>query len=146
MKTLSQILSAKKSHISELLAISNELRRLDEMLHVFMDDKALARHCHLAKLDLEKKKIFLTVDNSSWATKLHYAIPDILKSINVQTEFKSVKSIQYSIIPPDVNFNSKYKSRGRVSKKSLSQRNELLWNETLQALRERISERKKSQR
>jgi hypothetical protein len=143
MKTLSQILSAKRSHISELLAISNELRRLDQMLHVFMDDKALARHCHLAKLDLEKKKIFLTVDNSSWATKLHYAIPDILKSINVQPEFKCVKSVQYSIVSPDIEINAKYKNKCKVRKNKISRENEQLWRETLQILKMRLLEKKR---
>ncbi len=37
------------------------------------------------------------VDNASWATNLRYAIPDIIKTLRTQPEFKGLQSIHYHI-------------------------------------------------
>ena len=39
----------------------------------------------------------IIVDSAAWATNLRYAIPDIIKTLRTQPEFKNLQNIRYHV-------------------------------------------------
>ena len=95
MKTIDTILS-KSTVLQNLLNKTNELQYLSKIFAICLEEK-LAKHCRIAKMDLENKTLHVAVDNPTWATKLRYVLPDVLKNLRTQPEFKNIKSIKYSV-------------------------------------------------
>lgn len=82
------------SHFSKLIEKVAMLEKKALIFsHVLGED--FAAHCRLAKI--EKAEAIIIVDSSVWANKLRYRLDDILKELQVQSEFKDVKSIRYKI-------------------------------------------------
>jgi|GEM_PF-6609443 len=84
----------------------------------------------------------LVVDNAAWATKLHYAVPEILKGAVTQPEFKNLKKIRYAVKIEDyftasnlVGLTFVVAAKGEKSKVPLC--HEKLWQEMLRNLKER---------
>lgn len=96
MKTIDNILG-KSSVLQNLLSKTKELQYLNKIF-AFCLERNLAKHCRIAKIDTENRTLHVVVDNPTWATKLRYTIPDILKNLKTQPEFKNIKNISYSVI------------------------------------------------
>ena len=94
MKTLGQILSCKHNILPKLVDKAQQLSKFDRLFRSFFD-AALARHCHLAELTATEAVV--VADSSAWAMRLRYAIPDILKNVKTQPEFKELKKIRYCV-------------------------------------------------
>ena len=129
MKTLEQIL-AKSEHnvLFDVIAKTQELQHLHNLFCRFLSPD-LAVHCHLAKR--EESKLHVVVDSAVWGARLRYAIPDILKSLQLQPEFKGVDKIQYHIDVESIAPTSKF------SKNRLSDVNEQLWRQVMSDLKEK---------
>lgn len=70
---------------------------LQQLNHIFHNtlNTELDSHCQIAKQT--KEATILIVDNASWATNLRYTIPDIIKTLRTQPEFKNLQKIRYQI-------------------------------------------------
>ncbi|MCL5261489.1 MAG: DUF721 domain-containing protein [Gammaproteobacteria bacterium] len=126
MKTIDQFVTNKDSQLQKLILKAQETRELDRIFSNLVG-KPLCEHCRVAKL--KKSELIIMVENSAWATRLLYAIPDIIKNINTQPEFKEVTSIRYHIEKPSA------KASKPAPKKHLSKENEIIWQELLDNLK-----------
>lgn len=128
METIGEILK-KNTQLTKLLNKSQSTKRLEYVFHSMLDSN-LARHCQLTNISGSTLNVVVT--NSSWATKLHYSIPDIIKGLRTQPEFKDISSIRYSI---SHDIQTKI-LKGKPVK--ISRSNALLLKETLVGLRARL--------
>jgi hypothetical protein len=128
MKALHEILEKNATVVANLLKKMKEHQHFSKIFRG-MIDKNFAQNCHFA--NLEKSVLTVTVPNTSWATKLRYAIPDIIKILQTQPEFKKVSKIRYHIE------NNNKEDILKIKKKPLeiSEKNKILWQETLAKLR-----------
>lgn len=136
MKTLEQIFTNNQKVLPELINKAQQLSRLDKLFLSFFSDQTLAKHCHLA--NLTDKEALVVADSSVWVMKLRYAIPDILKSVKTQPEFKGLKKIRYSVSLVGQTLAEETK----VQKNKLSADNEKLWKKALEQLKLNLSNRK----
>jgi hypothetical protein len=129
MKTIEQVL-AKAEHnvLLDVIAKTQELQHLHNLFCRFISPDLIA-HCHLAKL--EDNKLHVVVDSAVWGARLRYAIPDILKNLKLQPEFKKVEKIQYHIDVETIAPTSKF------SKNKLSDANEQLWRQAIADLKDK---------
>ncbi|KPJ67557.1 MAG: hypothetical protein AMJ43_04735 [Coxiella sp. DG_40] len=99
--SIKQILTANKN-ITRLIKKSSSLQNLNRLFQEMLNDD-LSKHCQIAQKT--KDSLVIVVDNASWATNLRYAIPDIIKMLRTQPEFKNIRTIRYYInrrsIPKD---------------------------------------------
>ncbi|EKE00563.1 MAG: hypothetical protein ACD_21C00328G0011 [uncultured bacterium] len=128
MKTIGEILEKDLSVFTKLMKKSQVTQ---DLAFVFQNviDADLAKHCHFA--NLEGSVVTVTVTNAAWATRLRYAIPDLIKTLRTQPEFKTVASIRY-LVNRQLNESKPKKKQTR-----LSSSNEILWQETLAKLKSR---------
>ena len=77
--------------------VAKKIASLQQLNHIFQNalNNDLTNHCSIAKQT--KNSLVLIVDNASWATNLRYAIPDLIKTLQNQPEFKNLQKIQYKI-------------------------------------------------
>lgn len=127
MKTISEILT--KSSFGKLVKRTHYTK---ELAFVFRNilDPSLAKNCQFANLD--GSVVTVTVKNPAWATRLRYAIPDIIKNLRTQPEFAKVKTIRY-LIQTSGSPTTKKKP------KKLSRDNEILWQNTLAKLKKKTT-------
>lgn len=128
MKTLGQIFSHNRNILPELVGKAQKLSQIDKLFRSFLD-ASLAQHCHLA--DISVTEAVVITDSSAWAMRLRYAIPDILKNVKTQPEFKNLKKIRYSV-SPNQNLPTPKKVKVKISAES-----EKLWKEVLEQLRKK---------
>lgn len=133
MKTINNILKKDDSNLKKLIkkALSSE-----NLSHVFKTsvDQNLAKYCQFA--NYKKSTLTLIVTNSSWATKLRFAIPDIIKTLQVNPEFNDISKIKYVIAPNELKTARKSKTI------KLTGENEKLWKKTVNELKEKAALRK----
>jgi hypothetical protein len=143
MKSLQQILDKNKSLLPQLMQKTRYLQTLDKLLRTFMEHE-LAKHCRLAEIK-DGKEMVIIAENAAWATRLRYAIPEILKNINTQPEFKTIKKIRYRIkteVEGPLNTNpastliNTFGAAAPRQKHKISPQNEELWQTTLKQLKE----------
>jgi hypothetical protein len=91
--SIKQILTANKN-ITQLIKKSLSLQTLNHLFQELLSSD-LSKHCQIAQKT--KDSLVIVVDNASWATNLRYAIPDIIKTLRTQPEFKNLQNIQYYI-------------------------------------------------
>ena len=127
MKTIAEIL--KKSD-SPLANLTSKLKFYQDLEVIFCTalDSNLAKHCHIA--GYKDTKLTITVDNISSATKLRYAIPDIIKQLRIQPEFKDLASVRHIVTTSNI---PKIQPKSTCTK--LSYHNEMLWRKMLDQLR-----------
>lgn len=135
MKTITEIFKKSNSPLAKLIGKTRSSQDLEVVFHTVIDEN-LAKHCKLA--NYEDSKLTVTVTNTSWATRLRYAIPDIIKNLQVQPEFKAITSLRYTINSPQAQA-PKLKSKNL----RLSHENELLWKKTIADLKKIVKARKK---
>lgn len=84
----------KDNRLSQLVDEVSHLQKLDQLFHEILDME-LIKYCQIATID--NKTLILIVENSSWATKLRYMIPEITKLLNIHPEFRNISKIKYRI-------------------------------------------------
>lgn len=85
--------------LPKLVAKARRLQEVDQLLRSFLDHE-MAQHCVLADVKNNSKgklEALLIADNAAWATRLRYAIPELLKNVRTQPEFKELKKIRYGV-------------------------------------------------
>jgi hypothetical protein len=128
MESINEILrSNPRSNFTGLITKAQQLQSLN---HIFCNllDSVLATHCFVAKLIGDE--LTVCVESSSWATRLKYAIPDIIKKLQYQPELKNVTKIIYRISPKVEIFKQE-----KAVKSTISAENDKLWRETLEYLK-----------
>ena len=128
MKTIRNILGNNHSSLGKLLAkcqIANDLARL----FATIVDGSFAKHCKLASY--QNGELTLVVTNAAWATKIRYAIPELIKILCVQPEFRDLKKINYNI--DRVKMESQI--RRTTKKMERSSANQIGWQAALEQLK-----------
>lgn len=91
--SINQILTANKT-LTKLINKTSSLQNLTQLFQNILDND-LSKHCQIAQKN--KNTLTIIVNNAAWATNLRYAIPDILKLLRTQPEFKNIQDIRYRI-------------------------------------------------
>jgi len=131
MDTISKILQKKGSKLSKLIEKTRGSENLEAIFHAALEEN-IAKHCQFA--NFKDSLLTVTVSNSSWAMKLRYTIPDIVKNLRIQPEFKELTKIRYTIAKPNQKTPKKKHSPEKISKE-----NEKLWHKTIADLQEKTS-------
>jgi len=92
--SINQILTNKNSSLAKMIKKTVSLQDLNRLFQNILNND-LSKHCQIAKLS--KNTLTIIVDNASWATNLRYGLPDIIKLLRTQPEFKNLKDIRYKI-------------------------------------------------
>jgi len=124
MKNICAILAGNPD-FQKLITKAHQLTQLNRLFKSLLDPN-LAKHCNLAKL--EKDQMTVIADNSAWATKLRFSIPDILKNLRIQPEFKMVKTIKFSVATAETKTPN-------LAKQKHSTKSAELWKETIKTLK-----------
>lgn len=129
MKTIGEILEKNNSILSKLIKKTNDTRSL-ELVFQSVLDASLVKNCQFASL--EGSIVTISVKNASWATRVRYSIPDMLKNMRTQPEFKNITSIRYIVSRHQI-------STEKIKKKQikLSQYNEVLLKKMLAKLKQK---------
>jgi len=128
---LGQLLS-NDPRLSKMLDKAHGLSKLSNLFANLLSSD-LRNHCQLAKI--ENDELTVMVDGSIWASKLRYAIPDILKDLRTQPEFKSIKKIIYRVSASQSAVSLLEKTK--TSKPEFSKENAAL----LKQLKEKLSKK-----
>jgi hypothetical protein len=129
MKTIADILKKSGSLLSKLINKAESSQDLEIMFRTALDNN-LTKHCHFA--NYKNSELTVTVTNASIATRLRFAIPDIIKRLRIQPEFKDITNIRYAIVATRTPI-----TKPRDTKTKLSPNNEILWQKTLSTLRKK---------
>ncbi|MBA2653955.1 MAG: DUF721 domain-containing protein [Gammaproteobacteria bacterium] len=93
MKTLTELLASDV--FKPLMDKTANLQRLNAVWSIIMQE--WAEHCVVA--DFEKGELLLQVRNAAWATRVRYAVPEIIKKLGGHAEFKLLNKIKCKISP-----------------------------------------------
>ena len=115
MKTVSDYLTSQT--IETYLGKAQQLTKLNAIWSTAMGE--WAEHCFVA--NFENGKLVLQVKNTAWATRLRYAIPEILETLASYPEFLTLQSIRYHISYSPIN-----KEEATISRKSCKEAKRLL--------------------
>jgi len=127
VKNICDILAGNQD-FQKLIVKANQLTQLNRLFKSLLEP-TLAQHCNLAKL--EKDQLTVIVDNAAWATKFRFSIPDILKNLRIQPEFKMVKTIRFMVAAAESKPPNLVKTKH-------SAKNAELWAETIKSLKQKI--------
>lgn len=81
-----------------------------------------------------RQEALIIADNAAWATRLRYAIPELLKSVNTQPEFANLQKI-HCRVKSDLERDECAAPVRRCNQ--MSPENERMWRELMQQLREK---------
>jgi len=127
MKTITEIISRNDSPLKNLITEADKSKKLGVVFNEALD-KNLMKHCSLA--NYQNSELTVTVSNASWATRLRYAIPEIIKQLRIQPDFRDITRINYVIA---TNKAPQPQPKNKISK--LSKSNEALWRKTISDLK-----------
>ena len=130
MKTITDILHKRDSFLTKLINKTKNSKNLEVIFRTAVEQN-LAKHCHFA--NYKTSELSVTVTNTAWATRLRYAIPDIIKQLRIQPEFKEITKIRY-IVASTLTSPTKPKKE----KNKLSRDNEELLRKTMLDLKKKI--------
>ncbi len=91
---IASILNQKKSPILTLYQKAKSFIEIDQKLKEHLN---LGSQDHYWLSDLSDDVATIVVDSSSWATRLRYNIPKILKILNTNLNFNKIKIIRIKI-------------------------------------------------
>jgi hypothetical protein len=133
MHTINQI-SENNPSLEALIQKNKHRKNLEKIFKAFLED-GLKDHCSLAHIEESQDKMILTltVNSSSMATRLKYEIPDILKNLQTQPEFKKLQKINYVIYIAE----EEYLNEKTSQKRSISLENEKRWKELREKLKQK---------
>jgi len=129
MKTIGEILEKNNSPLAKLIKKNQDAQNLASVFQSMLDAN-LAKNCQFA--NLEGSVVNITVKNAAWATRIRYAIPDMLKNLRTQPEFRTITSVRYFV---DRSIHAANPKKKKIAK--LSSHNETLWQETLARLKKK---------
>lgn len=133
MKTITEIFEKSDSPLAKLLSKTKTSQNLEPVFHMMLDEN-LAKHCKIASYDGSKLAVMVT--NTSWATRLRYAIPDIIKNLKIQPEFKTITSIRYNVEQRPTSSIKKI----LVNKPLMSKENEISWKKAIADLKKKAEQ------
>lgn len=107
----------KNAKLSDIVAKSNFLCSLQLLLTPYLE-KSVAQHCQVA--NYEENTLTLIANSASWATKIRFQTPELIKKLKSEKPFSELKKIR-SIIR--LNIESKQLKRTPRKPMSLSARN-----------------------
>lgn len=130
MKTIGEILENNNSVFAKLIKKTQSANNLTSVFKNMLDTDII-KNCQF--ISLNNSTINIAVKNTAWATRIRYAIPDMLKILRTQPEFKTAKNIKYFISQSyQVAIPKKKPAR-------LSDKNEILWQEMKNRLNKKLN-------
>ena len=126
-KTVGDILNKDNFLFTSMIKKNKNMQNLASVFQSMLDEN-FAKNCQFASL--EGSVVNIMIKNPAWATRVRYAIPDMLKNLRTQPEFKAVTSICYFI---DRKTSAAKPKKKEIAK--LSGDNEVLWQKTLAKLK-----------
>lgn len=87
-----------KHQLANLVDKINQLRVFNQALIGILEDK-LMRHCQV--VNVEQGTLTLITDSASWATKLRFQTPEILKKMQTSSTFLKIKKLKVLIRPKE---------------------------------------------
>jgi hypothetical protein len=132
MKTIADILKKGDSNLAKLINKSKASGDLERIFHMALDGN-LAKYCQFA--NYKDSELTVVAANTAVAARLRFVIPDIIKQLRIQPEFKDIETIRYTIAPAEGRLKPK------KAKLKLSAASEDLWQQTLQELKKQNSKR-----
>lgn len=129
MKTITEILKKNNSPLTKLITKLKDSQDLEPIFRTALGSD-LAKYCHFA--NYRNSELTITVANTSFATRLRYAIPDLIKQLRVQPEFKEITSIRYTIATTQMQLATQKNQPTKISSV-----NEILWQKTLSDLKKK---------
>lgn len=133
MKTISEILKTKDSHLTKLINKTKNSQNLELILRMALDLN-LKKYCYFA--NYKKSILTIIVTNISIATRLRYTIPELIKNLRAQPEFKNITKIRYTVAPTLRTEITKSKNKCQ----KLSPNNKILWQKILTNLKKKQGE------
>ncbi|MDR1057115.1 MAG: DciA family protein [Coxiellaceae bacterium] len=130
MKTIAEIIKTSNSPFAKLINRTKESQNLEFIFHATLD-ATFNKYCHFA--NYKNSTLTVTIGNISIATRFRYAIPDIIKNLQIQPEFKNLTKIRYTIAPTLKTDVAKSKNKHL----KISHYNEILWQQTLANLKKK---------
>jgi hypothetical protein len=91
---ISSLIFEDNSSISELYKKAIFYKKTDTKLKKILN---LDFQNHFQLSNIEKNVVTIVVDSSAWATRLRYNIPKILKVMNDQLNFTTIKTIRIKV-------------------------------------------------
>ncbi len=74
----------------------------------------LREHCLVS--NIQRDTLTLSTAHANWATKIRYAIPDILKALRSLPETSAIKTIRVIVIPDSINEDTPRKNKLTLSR------------------------------
>ncbi len=140
MKTIGEILQNQKSTLGNLIKKSKTTKDIARIFSVAIDS-SISKYCQFA--NYQGGELTVIAANPSWATKIRYLIPDLIKQLKIHPEFREIKKIRYTVASINLSTSKKNPSKKTVLPK-ISKQNELLWKKTLQNLKDSNKKTQKS--
>lgn len=96
------------------------LKELDEQLHSFLPD-SLKGQCRVGSF--EKGCLVITTSNSSWATELHYLLPELRDRLRKEAGLYQLVTLKMKVIEEDIRpmTTKKNKVLSSAAKQALQQ-------------------------
>lgn len=110
------ILKNENQLLLTILHKLNELKEWDNLLRHYLDLE-VAQHCQVTKF--EKNCLFVIVTNGSWATRLRFQIPELLKKLKTHAGLENLNGIICKTRP--LHHPKSYKSKTRTPIARLSE-------------------------
>jgi len=109
-KSLATLLQQRSDHLNVLLSQVRLLRQITAVIRNVLPEP-LSLHCHAANINGDT--IIIGCDSSTWAAKLRYQLPQVLKRLNDHRELPVLRQIRVRVQPLD-------KDQPRISNRPLS--------------------------
>lgn len=93
---LYSLLSDHNSAISSLFEHAKNIQHFESRLHEYL---ASPMNKHFKLANYSNSTLILHADSPTWAAKLRYSIPVILKYMQKDCQFNSLKTIRIKVVP-----------------------------------------------
>lgn len=94
VKSTDQLLRSECEQLARLFKKTQELQYLNQLLQIELEPN-MRPHCQIANLN--QHCLHVTVDSSTWAMRLRYNAPELLKALQLYPGLKDVQSIKVHI-------------------------------------------------
>jgi len=127
MKIIGDILKKASPNLASLIKKSDKLKNLSFILYTVLDS-TIASNCHFANYN--NSELTIIVKNSSWKTRVRFAVPEIIKQLRVQPEFKNLAKIKCYIEKSDLS-STRMEHNKSIAKTKISLSNSILLRKTI---------------
>ncbi len=87
---ITDILNNPKNQLASLIYKAQQLSELNQLLHNTLE-KSFKKHCAVA--NYEDGQLTLVTNNSAWATRIRFSIPDLTEKLQEIPTFNELKNI-----------------------------------------------------